>query len=182
MNGTDRTTGERRIVVGVDGSRPSRAALRWALGEARLTGAVVEAVTSWDEPGVYGRGITVSLEESDAVAGAELAELVTRETGRAPGAAVRQRVEHGSAGEVLVKLSEGAALLVVGGRGLGGFVGALLGSVARYCVRHAHCPVVLVRGDFAAGPVGDGRPAARGPSGRSPGPSGPRETAAGSAD
>ncbi|MFD7593543.1 universal stress protein [Kitasatospora sp. NPDC059812] len=182
MNGIDRTTDERRIVVGVDGSRPSRAALRWALGEARLTGAVVEAVTSWDEPGVYGRGITVSPEESDAVAGSELAEVVMRETGRCPGAVVRQRVEHGSAGEVLVKLSAGAALLVVGSRGLGGFVGALLGSVSRYCVRYARCPVVLVRGDFTAGPAGDERPAAKDPSGPTPGPSGPREAEAGSAD
>jgi nucleotide-binding universal stress UspA family protein len=44
---------EYRIVVGVDGSVPSKAALRWALRQARLTGAVVEAVTAWEFRVVY---------------------------------------------------------------------------------------------------------------------------------
>ncbi|MFE5586046.1 universal stress protein [Kitasatospora sp. NPDC056531] len=54
MNGAGRATDMRRIIVGVDGSRLSSAALRRALEEARLTGSVVEAVTGWDQPGVYG--------------------------------------------------------------------------------------------------------------------------------
>ena len=45
---------EHRIVVGVDGSVPSKAALRWALRQAHLTGTVVEAGTAWDFPVVYG--------------------------------------------------------------------------------------------------------------------------------
>jgi nucleotide-binding universal stress UspA family protein len=45
---------EHRIVVGVDGSVPSKAALRWALRQAHLTGAAVEAVTAWHFPAVCG--------------------------------------------------------------------------------------------------------------------------------
>jgi nucleotide-binding universal stress UspA family protein len=52
----------------------------------------------------------------------------------------------GHPGERLITLSEDAELLVVGSRGHGGFVGLLLGSVTTYCVNHARCPVVVVRG------------------------------------
>jgi CBS domain-containing protein len=45
---------ERRIVVGVDGSAPSKAALSWAIRQAKLTGAVVEAVIAWHYPSPYG--------------------------------------------------------------------------------------------------------------------------------
>jgi len=51
---------------------------------------------------------------------------------------------------VLFDASAGADLLVLGSRGHGGFSGALLGSVGQHCVRHAHCPVVIVRGGLAA--------------------------------
>lgn len=51
----------------------------------------------------------------------------------------------GDARDVLVKASRGAELLVVGSRGHGRAVGAVLGSVSSYCVHHAACPVVVVR-------------------------------------
>jgi nucleotide-binding universal stress UspA family protein len=63
----------------------------------------------------------------------------------APG--VVRRVEFGPAAPVLIEASRGADMLVVGSRGLGGFVGMLLGSVSRHCTAHAHCPVVVVRGE-----------------------------------
>jgi nucleotide-binding universal stress UspA family protein len=47
---------------------------------------------------------------------------------------------------VLVDAAEGAELLVVGSRGHGGLAEALLGSVGQYCVHHAPCPVVIMRG------------------------------------
>jgi len=63
---------------------------------------------------------------------------------------VRPRVVEGQAGPVLVEAAEGADLLVVGNRGHGGLAEALLGSVGQYCVRHASCPVVIMRGKPAA--------------------------------
>ena len=48
------TMAGKRIVVGVDGSPSSMKALRWAIGQAKLTGAEVEAVTAWSYPSGYG--------------------------------------------------------------------------------------------------------------------------------
>jgi nucleotide-binding universal stress UspA family protein len=61
-------------------------------------------------------------------------------------AQLRTSVIEGHAAEVLVDASAGADLLVVGSRGHGGFVDALLGSVSTYCVQHAQCPVTVIRG------------------------------------
>ena len=63
---------------------------------------------------------------------------------------VRPRVVEGQAGPVLVEAAEDTDLLVVGNRGPGGLAEALLGSVSQYCVRHAPCPVVIMRGKPAA--------------------------------
>jgi nucleotide-binding universal stress UspA family protein len=51
---------------------------------------------------------------------------------------------HGGAAAVLLEQAVGAALLVVGTRGHGGFVGLLLGSVSAQCAHHAPCPLVIV--------------------------------------
>jgi len=63
-----------------------------------------------------------------------------------PDVQVCPRVVEGQAGQVLVAAAEGADLLVVGSRGHGGLAEALLGSVGQYCVHHAPCPVVIMRG------------------------------------
>ena len=60
------------------------------------------------------------------------------------------RVVQGQAGPVLAEAAEGADLLVVGNRGHWGLAEALLGSVGQYCMRHAPCPVVILRGKPAA--------------------------------
>ena len=59
---------------------------------------------------------------------------------------MRARAVEGNAAQVLLDASDGADLLVVGSRGHGGFTEALLGSVSQHCVHHAHCPVVVIRG------------------------------------
>ncbi|MBD0688265.1 hypothetical protein BG452_00390 [Streptomyces sp. CBMA123] len=145
----DRMTAQRRIVVGVDGSASSRAALRWAARQAALVGATVEAVITWEYPTVYGWGVPVAGVadvEVAAYAGKTLAEVVAQEMGPQCPVEVRERVECGNAAQVLLKVADGAELLVLGNRGHGGFAGALLGSVSQHCVQHASCPVVVVRG------------------------------------
>ncbi|NJC72337.1 universal stress protein [Planosporangium thailandense] len=140
-----------RIVVGVDGSEPSRRALRWALQQAQATGASVEAIHVWDLPLYAGVAPVIdTVSESEALAkGAEqiLSETVAEVAGEHPAVPVRTRVLQGHPAVALLRASEGAGLLVVGSRGHGGFVGALLGSVSQYCVHHATCPVLVIRGE-----------------------------------
>ena len=66
-----------RIVVGVDGSPGSKTALKWAMNQARLTGATVEAITSWQDPAQYGTayGWTVAAFEGDTFAGVILGSV-----------------------------------------------------------------------------------------------------------
>ena len=63
---------------------------------------------------------------------------------RDEGVSAKARVELGRPEHVLVRLSKGADLLVLGSSGHTPLLGMLLGSVAQHCTRHAHCPVVLV--------------------------------------
>jgi len=144
-----RETGDVRqadIVVGVDGSPSSQAALRWALGQAKATGARVQAVAAWDYP-TYAWTSAVPYEDFSVTTGKILDESVHGALGTDPAdVRVLQSVVPGHAAQVLIDASAHAALLVVGSRGHGAFAGTLLGSVSQHCVQHAHCPVVVVRG------------------------------------
>jgi nucleotide-binding universal stress UspA family protein len=140
---------EHRIVVGVDGSPSSKAALAWAIGQAHLTGAVVEAVTAWDYPTTYGYAAPVIDVDWEGLAAQVLSDAIAEVAPDAGPAAITQRVSEGNAASVLLDASVGADLLVVGSRGHGGFVEALLGSVSQHMVHHANCPVVVIR-DFVA--------------------------------
>lgn len=141
-------TSERRIVVGVDGSSSARSALRWAVQQADLTGARVQAVAAWEFPAFYswegGPMPPDDFERSARNGMDETVEAVLAETGS--GASLQRDLEHGHAAQVLLEAARGAELLVVGSRGHGSFYGALLGSVSQRCAQHAECPVVIVRG------------------------------------
>jgi nucleotide-binding universal stress UspA family protein len=140
-----------KIVVGVDGSDSSKKALRWALEESRLSGSKLEVVTAWETPLVGGfPGVTVPVElpeKLEEAAGELVSSLVKEAVGDTTPAGLEQRALEGDAADVLIKESKDAALLVVGSRGLGGFRELLLGSVSQQCSSHAHCPVVVVRGE-----------------------------------
>ncbi len=136
--------GPGRIVVGVDGSPASVEALRWAARQAGLTGAVLEAVTSWQLPTSYGADIFRA--DVDWAANAQVAlDTACREAGDCAPPAAQRTVTQGQPAHVLVDASADADLVVMGTRGHGGFAGLLLGSVSEYVIAHAKCPVLVVR-------------------------------------
>ncbi|MGX1669793.1 universal stress protein [Streptomyces sp. NPDC055400] len=140
-----------RIVVGVDGSEPSKQALRWAARQAELTGGVVVAVAAWNIPHFYGARAWLPASSTDQGAiesrtRTELEQAVEEALGSSPTVEVQTEVRYGTAASVLIDASQDAAVLVVGSRGLGDFSGLLLGSVAQRCTQHAACPVLVMRG------------------------------------
>lgn len=136
---------ENRIVVGVDGSESSKAALRWAIRQAKLTGTSVDAVTAWRYPTGYGWAPDAAGLDFEGEAKRILSEALGEVSGLEPDVLVRPLVAEGHAGEVLLRTAKGADLLVVGSRGHGGLASAVIGSVSMYCVLHAHCPVLVLR-------------------------------------
>lgn len=140
------------IVVGVDNSDGAKAALRFALEEAKLRGARLRAVHAWQFASIDAPGIEAS---GQPMFGAEIADLqrsvaasfeaTLREAiPDTNGTDVEHRIVEGTAAAALVEESRGADLIVVGSRGLGGFRGLLLGSVGQQVAHHAACPVVIV--------------------------------------
>ena len=138
-----------RVVVGVDGSPGSRAALLFALHDAARRGLPVEAVTSYRtpdywmdfygvDPSAFDQARTSTVERMRAF----VAEVLP--DGPQPPPEVRVRAHLGSAADALIRASHHAELLVVGSRGHGGFTSMLLGSVSMQCVLHAVSPVTVV--------------------------------------
>lgn len=135
-----------RIVVGVDGSEAAQAALLWALEEGRVRSAQVDVVTAWHEPYV---APTMAAVVPDPAVFSEAAErtldrAVDQAGAAAEGLTIERHVIRGNAASALLDVAKGAALLVVGSRGRGGFAGLLLGSISQQVVHHATCPVVVV--------------------------------------
>ncbi|WP_086723592.1 universal stress protein [Streptomyces carpinensis] len=139
---------QRRVVVGVDGSPSSYAALRWAAGYARLVGGVMEAIHAWDTQSVIGwTGPAIDPEFDLWQARERFTEELRNVIAYGHPVRLEEHLAEGDPSEVLIRASEGAELLVVGGRGRGGFARAMLGSVSQRCAQHAACPVVVVRQD-----------------------------------
>lgn len=143
-----------RIVVGVEGSDGSRAALRWAINEARFRSSTIVVLTAYLPTYVpaapdYGY---VPLDATDLVYEVRkmqddiVAEVLAHDSG--PPVPLEQQLLKGRAADTLIAASQGASLLVVGNRGRGGFRGLLLGSVSQHTAHHARCPVVIVRSDM----------------------------------
>jgi nucleotide-binding universal stress UspA family protein len=136
----------RRIVVGIDGSAPSLAALEWAARQAGFTGSGLEAVIVWQWPMSYGFAMPLASDyDPSTEAGKVLGDAVGDLRNAHPKVEIRSSVVEGFPGQVLVEASKDADLLVVGSRGHGEFAGLLIGSVSEYCVTHAHCPVLVMR-------------------------------------
>jgi nucleotide-binding universal stress UspA family protein len=137
------TSRPQMIVVGIDGLAPSVDAFRWAVRQAQVTGSAVEALMAWQYPaGVVPAGT----QDFEAESRRALDGAIEGAFSGAPPVQVTRVVEEGEPALTLVERSTDAALLVIGSRGHGAFMGTLIGSVSQYCVAHAHCPVVVLRG------------------------------------
>ena len=138
--------GTGRIVVGIDGSASSLDALAWAARQAELTGADLEIVMTWEWPSSLGWAVPVpdNFEPEEDVRKA-LETAVAGVHAEHPDVRIDPRVVSGHPAPILVEVSKGADLLVVGSRGHGEFVGMLIGSVSEYCATNAHCPVLVHR-------------------------------------
>jgi nucleotide-binding universal stress UspA family protein len=139
-----------RILVGIDGSALSKAALRWALGEAALRAAAVEVVHAWSYPALsvtpyHGTALpVVSPEDVEAAATRLVSDTMREVAPEATGVDLTTTVERGNPAETLAAKAKGAAMVVVGSHGHGGFAGMLLGSTTNQLLHHAPAPVVVV--------------------------------------
>ncbi|MGG7569329.1 universal stress protein [Streptomyces sirii] len=128
------------LVVGVDGSAASQAAVDFAFEEAALRRARLRAVSVWQRP-------LLGVLDEDAALGECRSVLYEAVAGRQqshPDVDLHHEVATGHPVEVLVRESRHALALVTGTRGLGGFAGMLLGSVSQGVLHHAQCPIVTV--------------------------------------
>jgi nucleotide-binding universal stress UspA family protein len=147
----------RDIVVGLDGSTESDAALRWAAHEAQRHGARLTVLHAhdpvqhaYDTPleEVYERGLV-------HIAKVIVDSAVTEVRSLEPTVWVHGETTSTAAAAALIRASGTGAMVVVGSRGRGGFTGLLLGSVSQHVATHAAGPVVVVRAQpgQADGPV-----------------------------
>ena len=148
------------IVVGVDGSPTSDAALRWAVAEARLRDSKLRVVHAYQPPRVplteaglaAGMAVPAVLKDAESLRRAAETEArdVIEEALRRAGRDSVEKLEiekdavEGAPAETLIKSAKDAELLVLGSRGRGGFLGLLLGSVSQQCAQHPPCPVVIL--------------------------------------
>jgi nucleotide-binding universal stress UspA family protein len=124
----------RRVIVGVDGSPNSVAALHRAVAEARRGGTVLEIVLvipGCPDPAAYAAALT------------KLSDILTLEYPGGPGVPVREKVEHGDPATTLVELADGAALLVIGARSRSEDGHPLGGEVVPVCLNRAPCPLAI---------------------------------------
>jgi nucleotide-binding universal stress UspA family protein len=139
----------KKIIVGVDPSESAKGALRWAITNSSA-GDTILAVHTWQVYAVSGFDVPPAYNVIDIETDAKqfTKEFVTEVEALVVNDGVHAKIEtevhHGHAGRILIELSEGADMVVVGSRGHGGFRGLLLGSVSTYVVHHAKCPVVVV--------------------------------------
>ncbi len=142
-----------RLVVGVDETHESRAALAFAMREAGLRGSALDVITAWT---LADEGLTAP--EENITGDDEVPERARRRAQQIQDRAVAltlQEVEarpllsrqvlEGDAGQVLLRGSRDADYLVVGTSTNESVRRSSLGSVSEYCVRHATCAVVLVQ-------------------------------------
>ena len=146
MSAEERST----IVVGNDGSRSSAEAFEFALELAEKLGADLVAIRAWTvdtapRGALVDHGYVSSFDEVSQKVRDKLEESTRQLAARRPAVTVAYRGVLGHPAAVLMEASAASLMLVIGSRGRGGFSSLLLGSVSEQCVRHATCPVLVVR-------------------------------------
>lgn len=139
------------IVVGIDGSSPSKQALGWAVEQAvaehraiTLVHAVPPNTPAWLDPA--GSTPREAHQLSLRNKGQDVLDRARDEVQRlGPGVTIYDVCRIEDPREALVELSETASMIVLGSRGRGHLKSLLLGSTAVALVRHAHCPVIVHR-------------------------------------
>ena len=138
------------IVVGIDGSEASDAALAFALEEAKLRKLPLRIVCAWEIPAIEYAGAafvpTPDLAESAERDADEALARAVAKLGPDPGIHIETAAVHGHPAKVLVEQASGATLLVVGTRGHGGLASLLLGSVSQAVAHHCSIPLAIVPG------------------------------------
>jgi nucleotide-binding universal stress UspA family protein len=139
------------ILVGVDGSAANQAAVGFAFAAAARRGVELVALSAaepeWIRPAVGSPAVlAVDIDGVEHAARGRLDDAVRQWTDRYPDLPVRRVAVPGAAARALIEASSRAGLAVVGSRGHGTLSGVLLGSVSRHLMRHADCPVAIVRG------------------------------------
>ncbi|GAA3434917.1 universal stress protein [Kutzneria kofuensis] len=138
------------VVVGVDGSPTSEDALAWAYEEASSRGVELVAVHGWTEFAsessyAFARQFIVDWDAVQTRQEQHLAERLAGYAEKYPDVTVRRVVEGCRARQLLLDQARGAQLVVVGSRGRAELGGLLLGSTSQALIRHAPCPVLVVR-------------------------------------
>ncbi len=141
-----RDSAAHRIVVGIDGSPTSAAALEYACRRAEGTGETVVAIHGWHVP-VPATDMWASAPRDMDTAERELllAESTAGVAADYPDVLLEREVIPVAPARCLVDATAGASLIVVGSRGLGSFSGMLLGSVSQAVLHEALCPVAVIR-------------------------------------
>ncbi|MEO3936039.1 universal stress protein [Dermatophilaceae bacterium Soc4.6] len=160
---TAATVVDDRVVVGVDGSDPSLAALEWARFVAEATGSTLDVVAVWQPTTAFGLmgegwGALPTDYDPDALTREALDRALKRVFGDDLPVWCESRVVQGNTAQVLLELSAPARMLVVGSRGHGGFTSLLLGSVSAACTQHATCPVLVIHGTTPPPPLAHAGP------------------------
>ena len=150
------------IVVGVDGSPHSVAALRWAARLAPAYGAGIKVVGAWENPPEYVNFVHFKDDKFDELARKRVDRAIQEAFGEDVPAGLSTVVEFGHPSKVLIHHCEGAEMLVVGRRGHGGFKGLLMGSTSSAVVAHAPCPVLVLPEEAAAAGQSEGSGQAQG--------------------
>ncbi|RSD11666.1 universal stress protein [Amycolatopsis eburnea] len=166
------TANQGDIVVGVDHSAISAAALRWAVSEAAVSGRQVVALRAWTFEPIYDLGAAVA-GTPQTVADRErqqLEEVVGEVRAEHPDVAVRAELVEHSPAVALEEASKTASMLVLGSHGHNRLLKLLVGSVAEHCLREASCPVVVIPARTVPQPEKDAAPEPEPAVGYYPGP------------